>query len=68
MNIPSDNPTTIEGVTLGEKLFHDPILSADNTLACVNCHQKNSSFSDPNQFSTGIDNIAGTRNASVLVN
>ena len=29
---------------------------------------KNSSFSDPNQFSTGIDNIAGTRNASVLVN
>ena len=68
MNIPSDNPTTVEGVALGEQLFHDPILSADNTLACINCHQKNSSFSDPNQFSTGIDNIAGTRNASVLVN
>jgi len=68
MNIPSDNITTIEGVALGEKLFKDPILSANNTLACINCHQQSSSFSDPNQFSTGIDNIPGTRHASALIN
>ena len=68
MNIPENNPLTMEGVSLGEKLFNDPILSADNSLACINCHQKNSSFSDPNPVSVGIDNIAGSRNASALIN
>ena len=68
MNIPSDNPMTVEGVFLGEKLFKDPILSANNTLACIDCHQQNFSFSEPNQFSTGINNIQGTRNASALIN
>ena len=68
MNIPSNNPMTLEGVFLGEKLFKDPILSANNTLACINCHQQNFSFSEPNQFSTGINNIQGTRNASALIN
>ena len=68
MNIPSDNITTVEGVSLGEKLFKDPILSDNNSQACINCHQQNFSFSDPNQFSTGIDNIQGFRNASALIN
>ena len=68
MNIPENNPMTVEGVTLGEKLFKDPILSANNTQACISCHQQNRSFSDPNQFSTGIDNIQGTRNASEKLN
>ena len=68
MIIPSNNQTTLEGVYLGEKLFNDPILSANNSLACVSCHSKNYSFSDPNQFSIGIDNIQGNRNASALVN
>ena len=68
MNIPSNNPMTVEGVTLGNKLFKDPILSANNTQACINCHAQSSSFSDPNRLSTGIDNIQGTRNASALIN
>jgi cytochrome c peroxidase len=68
MNMPENNPMTIEGVSLGEKLFRDPILSADNTQACITCHQQGSSFSDPNQYSTGINNIEGTRNASALIN
>ncbi|MGY8988860.1 MAG: cytochrome-c peroxidase, partial [Flavobacteriales bacterium] len=55
MIIPENNPMTIEGIQLGKKLFNDPILSANNTLACINCHMTNSSFSDPNQFSEGID-------------
>ena len=68
MNIPSNNPMTVEGVALGNKLFKDPILSANNTQACIDCHMQSSSFSDPNQFSTGIDNIQGVRNASALIN
>ena len=68
MIIPSDNPTTLEGVELGEKLFKDPILSSDNTLACISCHMQSNSFSDPNQFSFGVNNSQGIRNASALVN
>ena len=68
MIIPENNPTTLEGVTLGKKLFNDPILSANNTQACVNCHQRSSSFTENNQFSIGIDGVMGNRNASALVN
>ena len=68
MNIPADNPMTVEGIALGNKLFNDPILSANNTQACIDCHMQASSFSDPNQFSTGIDNIQGVRHASALIN
>lgn len=66
--IPEDNPLTIEGVLLGEKLFHDPILSGDNSQSCADCHLKNSAFSDPNQFSQGISGAFGNRNASAIVN
>ena len=68
MIIPENNPMTIEGVSLGSKLFNDPILSANNTLACIDCHMPNSSFSDPNQFSEGIDGLLGNRNSSALIN
>lgn len=68
MIIPEDNPMTVEGVELGRKLFNDPVLSANNTLACINCHMPESSFSDPNQFSTGIDGFLGNRNSSALIN
>ena len=68
MIIPANNPITIQGVQLGEKLFKDSILSANNTQACINCHRPAFAFSDPSQFSTGIDNIQGTRNASALIN
>jgi len=68
MNIPSTNPLTVEGVALGKRLFYDPILSRDNTQSCANCHLQDFGFTDPNQFSTGIDGIAGTRNAMPLIN
>ena len=68
MIIPVNNPMTVEGIALGEKLFHDNILSGNGTQACASCHLQTASFSDPNQFSTGIDNIQGFRNASALIN
>jgi cytochrome c peroxidase len=68
MIIPEDNPTTIEGITLGKKLFNDPLLSGDGTQACVSCHIHSANFSDTNQFSTGIDGLEGNRNASTIVN
>ncbi len=67
-NIPNLNPTTVEGVELGKKLFFDPILSGDNTLSCADCHFQESAFSDPMRFSVGIEGVQGTFNASALVN
>jgi cytochrome c peroxidase len=66
--IPADNPQTVEGVALGRKLFFDPILSADNTMACASCHSPSEGFSDSRQFSIGIDGIAGRRNSMPLFN
>jgi cytochrome c peroxidase len=68
MNIPSTNPLTVEGVALGKRLFYDPILSANNTQSCASCHLQEYGFTDPNQFSTGIDGIQGERNAMPLIN
>ncbi len=68
MPIPDDNPMTKEGVQLGRKLFYDPILSADNTQACADCHSPQAGFSDTARFSVGIDGIKGDRNSMPLVN
>ena len=68
MNIPSNNPMTVEGVALGNKLFHDKILSGNEMQACESCHLQSASFSDTNQFSAGIDGFLGDINASTLVN
>lgn len=68
MIIPADNPMTVEGVQLGRKLFHDKMLSSDNTISCATCHLPESGFSDPNQFSIGVNGAIGHRNAMPLVN
>ncbi len=69
MKIPADNPMTVEGISLGRKLFYDNILSANNTMNCGSCHQLNNYFIDGNKaLSVGIDNIAGTRNSMPLFN
>lgn len=68
MIIPSDNPMTVEGVELGRKLFYEKKLSGDNTMSCATCHAPEHAFTDPNQFSVGIDGIQGTRNSMALIN
>ena len=68
MITPSNNPTTIEGVFLGGKLFHDEILSGDESQSCSSCHKQEFSFSDENRFSEGIDGLLGDRNASAITN
>lgn len=68
LQIPTDNPTTKQGIELGRRLFYDPILSADSTQACASCHRLGQAFSEPQRFSIGIDGIEGTRNAPQLTN
>lgn len=66
--IPSNNPQTEEGVLLGKKLFFDPILSDDGSLACAGCHNTTNAFTDSTRFSDGIDGLFGNRNAMPLFN
>lgn len=68
MIIPEDNPMTVEGVELGRRLFYETKLSADNSISCATCHAANSGFSDPNQFSTGVNGLVGDRNSMALIN
>lgn len=69
MEIPEDNPMTVEGVALGRRLFYDPILSGDNTQSCATCHAPEFAFTDnKKQFSTGIDGLEGTRNSMAVIN
>jgi cytochrome c peroxidase len=63
------NPVTPDGFALGKKLFYDPILSRDNTIACGDCHISYSAFSHPDHpTSHGIDNLFGKRNALAIQN
>lgn len=66
--IPIDNQQTKEGIALGKKLFFDPILSINNTIACANCHLPQNAFTDSNRFSNGVNQTLGKRNAMPLFN
>lgn len=68
MPLPADNPMTMEGVALGEKLFSDPLLSSDGLVSCASCHQQPAAFSDPNTLSTGVLGRKGTRQSMPLMN
>lgn len=68
-NEPADNPTTIQGVRLGRKLFYDPVLSGDSTQSCSDCHKQEFAFTDGgNAFSIGIDGLPGKRNSMPVFN
>ena len=68
INIPEFNPLTQEGVSLGRRLFYDPILSSDNTVSCASCHKQEYAFSDNNQFSFGVNQSEGNRHAPTIIN
>lgn len=68
MEIPADNPMTEAGVKLGRRLFFDPILSIDGTVACDNCHFPEKAFVDNENFSVGVNGAIGKRNSMSLAN
>lgn len=65
----SRNPLTKEGIALGRKLFHDPILSLDSSISCASCHLSFTAFSHvDHRLSHGLHDSIGTRNAPALMN
>lgn len=48
MSVPADNPTTLEGIQLGRRLYYDPLLSTNGPMAglsCSSCHSQELGFS-----------------------
>jgi cytochrome c peroxidase len=66
--IPADNPQTPEKIALGQKLFFDARLSADETVACSTCHDPARAFTDGRPVSIGIKGRVGQRNAPTILN
>ena len=66
--VPEDNPLSPQRVALGRTLFFDPILSRDQRLACVGCHDPARAFTDGRARSVGVFGRVGTRSVPTLVN
>jgi cytochrome c peroxidase len=66
--VPKDNPLTEERVQLGRKLFFDPLLSRNNTLACASCHDPDHGFAGRDPVAIGVDGKKGRRHAPSLLN
>ena len=66
--IPAGNGLTEARVNLGKRLFYDKQLSRTQEIACGSCHLADNAFSDPRQFSVGVEGRIGGRNAPSIVN
>lgn len=55
-------------VVLGDKLFHDPQLSHNNTISCASCHSLKTGGVDRSPFSFGINGAVGFFNAPTVYN
>lgn len=66
---PADNPTTIDKVALGKRLFFDNGLSLDRSVSCASCHDPFAAAgADGRAVSLGIAGQQGVRNAPTVWN
>lgn len=61
-------PVDVRKVVLGNLLFHDTRLSADNTISCSSCHGLNTGGVDNKAFSEGVGGQLGGVNAPTVYN
>jgi len=66
--LPDHSDLDSRKVALGERLFHDPLLSADNTISCASCHDLDKGGVDRVSHSTGIGGAMGNVNAPTVFN
>ncbi len=72
LGLPADSaaaraPSTAE-VALGRRLFFDPVLSIDGSVACASCHDPAKGFADDRALSRGVNGEQTLRNAPTLYN
>ena len=65
---PPENPQNPAKIALGEKLFFDPRLSVDGTVACATCHDPARAFTDGRATSVGVKGRVGQRNSPTILN
>ena len=62
LETPPNNPLTEEGVELGRYLFYD------ENIMCVNCHDRNQSFTAPGAFPVQVNGKTYNRNPMPFIN
>ena len=55
-------------VALGDRLYHDVRLSADNSISCSSCHDLSTNGSDSRPSSIGINDVSGPIKAPTVYN
>lgn len=68
MPFPETNPPTFDRIGLGHRLFLDPVLSADRTVACASCHRPEHAFADTVARSRGVEGRRPARHTPSLLN
>jgi len=66
--IPEPIITQPKLVALGQRLFHDPRLSGDNTISCASCHSLLTGGVDQRAVSNGINGQRGNINSPTVFN
>jgi len=66
--IPQSIELDSQKVALGKRLFHDPLLSHDNTISCSSCHDLSKGGTDARVHSIGINHAEGGINAPTVLN
>jgi cytochrome c peroxidase len=65
---PAGNPITDAKAKLGDMIFDEKRLSADNTIACNTCHSPRNGFTTHTETSRGVGDQLGKRNAPSILN
>lgn len=58
----------VDIIALGKRLFHEKRLSGNDTISCATCHPLDKAGVDNLKVSIGINNMAGTINATTVYN
>ena len=66
--LPLTTELNADKVALGKKLFHDPLLSGDDTISCASCHDLTRGGTDQAKVSTGIHGQQGAINSPTVYN
>ena len=66
--IPETVEVDAEKVALGRALFHEPLLSKDNSISCASCHDLSEGGDDGRRVSVGIEGKEGMINAPTVFN
>ncbi len=68
LEIPADNPMTVEKIELGKMLYFDKRVSKDGTISCATCHDPQMAWAEHTPTSKGIHEQIGGRNAPTVIN